>query len=88
MVTGAKPDTNFSHYTGLDALIEAARTELDPELQMLLWKQAQLKLLIDAASYPLYIKQLIYARRADVDYGYELLSCLNLYPPINELSSK
>ena len=86
VVVGKKPDTNFSHYTGIDELIEAARTELDTELQVLFWKQAQLKLLIDMASYPLYIKQFVYARKPYVDYGYELKSTLALYPQINELT--
>jgi peptide/nickel transport system substrate-binding protein len=98
VVTGAKPDTNFSHIGGVDAdgdgqvdsidsLIEAARTELDPAKQIQLWKEAQVKILEWNAAYPLYIKKFVFARKPYVDYGYTLLSSLNLYPPINELTS-
>jgi len=86
VVTGAKPDTNFSHYTGIDCLIESARVELNPTIQAMLWKTAALKLLEDVASYPLYILQFVFARRSVVDYGYELQSTLALYPQINELT--
>ncbi|MCP3888876.1 MAG: hypothetical protein GY702_08360, partial [Desulfobulbaceae bacterium] len=40
VVTGKKPDTNFSHYNGIDHLIEAARFEVDPIKQITLWHQA------------------------------------------------
>ncbi len=86
VVTGSKPDTNFSHYTGIDWLIEAARTELNPTIQAMLWKTAQLKLLEDVASYPLYILKFVFARNSKVDYGYKLKSTLALYPQINELT--
>lgn len=41
VVSGAKPDTNFSHYDRVDRLIEAARQEIDPEQQTQLstWKR-------------------------------------------------
>ena len=97
VVTGKKPDTNFSHLGGVDAdgdgkidsiddLIEAARVELDPEKQISLWKEACRRILELVAAYPLYIKQFVYARSPKVDYGYELKSSLALYPPINELT--
>jgi len=88
VVTGKKPDTNFSHYTAIDGLIEAARTELNKDKQISLWKQAQLMILADQASYPLYIKQFVFARKPSVNYGYALHSTLALYPQINELTSK
>jgi len=98
VVTGKKPDTNFSHLGGVDAdgdgvvdsiddLIEAARVELDPEAQIGLWKEACRKILELAAAYPLYIKKFVYARSPKVDYGYELKSTLALYPQVNELTS-
>ena len=52
VVTGASPDTNFSHYAAIDRLIESARTARDPADQVRFWKQAQVKLLSDAAAYP------------------------------------
>ncbi len=84
VVTGAKPDTNFSHYTGIDDLIEQARVELDPDKQIELWKQAQIKLLEDMVSYPLQYQNQVTARRDYVDYGHELKSVLALYPQITE----
>ncbi len=86
VVVGSKPDTNFSHVTSIDGLIEAARSELDHDRQVALWKEAQLKLLEEVASYPLYVLKFVFARSAKVDYGYVLKSSLALYPPINELT--
>ena len=86
VVTGKKPDTNFSHTTDIDGLIEAARYALDPDCQTYIWKQAQLRLLKEVASYPLYILKFVFARSEKVDYGYELKSSLALYPQINELT--
>lgn len=86
VVTGAKPDTNFSHVTAVDGLIEAARYELDPARQAELWKEAQVKLLEELASYPLYVLKFVFARSEKVDYGYELKSSLALYPQVTELT--
>ena len=88
VVTGAKPDTNFSHSKSADFLIEMARYELDPVRQAAMWKQAQLTLLHEVASYPLYVLKFVFARSAKVNYGYELKSTLALYPQINELTTK
>jgi len=88
VVTGAKPDTNFSHYTGIDWLIESARGELNSTIQSMMWQVAQLKLLDDVASYPLYILQFVFARNQSVNYGYDLKSTLALYPQINEKTHK
>ncbi len=87
VVVGTKPDTNFSHVTDIDCLIEAARYELNTTKQICLWKQAQIRLLEEVASYPLYILKFVFCRTKAVDYGYELQSSLALYPPINELTS-
>ncbi|MGC9529430.1 MAG: ABC transporter substrate-binding protein [Candidatus Bipolaricaulaceae bacterium] len=87
VVSGAKPDTNFSHTTDLDGLIEAGRYALDPDCQVYIWQQAQLQLLRELASYPLYISQFVFARSDRLDYGYELHSSLALYPQITELTT-
>ncbi len=84
VVTGKHPDTNFSHYTKIDKLIEQARTELDPEKQVELWKQAQIQILKDMVAYPLQYQNQVTARRDYVDYGHELKSVLALYPQITE----
>jgi peptide/nickel transport system substrate-binding protein len=84
VVTGAKPDTNFSHYTEIDDLIEQARLETDPDAQAELWKEAQIKIMEDAAAYPLFILKFVFGRAEYVDYGYDLRSTLALYPQITE----
>jgi peptide/nickel transport system substrate-binding protein len=84
VVTGAKPDTNFSHYDQIDGLIEQARAETDPDAQAELWKEAQIQILEDAVAYPLFILQFVFGRAEYVDYGYDLQSTLALYPQITE----
>jgi peptide/nickel transport system substrate-binding protein len=84
VVTGAKPDTNFSHYDQIDDLIEGARATTDPDEQIQMWKEAQIKILEDAVAYPLHYQQQVYARSEAVDYGHELVSVLALYPQITE----
>jgi len=84
VVTGAKPDTNFSHYDELDSMIEAARVELNPDKQVEMWKEAQIKLLEDMVTYPLQYQNQVTARHTYVDYGHELISSLALYPQITE----
>jgi peptide/nickel transport system substrate-binding protein len=84
VVTGAHPDTNFSHYRKIDRLIEAARIEIDPEKQINLWKQAQIRILDDMAAYPIMYTIQCYARRANVDYGHTLVSTMALYPQFTE----
>jgi len=84
VVTGAKPDTNFSHYDQIDDLIEAARKEINPDKQIELWKQAQIKILEDMVAYPLRIGGQIFARDPAVDYGHEMIGSFALYPQITE----
>lgn len=84
VVTGASPDTNFSHYDQIDPLIEAARTAREPAAQVRFWKQAQIKLLDDAVAYPLHYVNLVYGRRTNVDYGHPLKAAMALYPQFNE----
>jgi peptide/nickel transport system substrate-binding protein len=87
VVEGSSPITNFSHYSGVDDLIEQARAETDPAAQEELWKQANIQIQKDVAAIPLYMQNLVYARMPGVDYGHELVSSLALYPQITELTT-
>jgi peptide/nickel transport system substrate-binding protein len=80
VVTGKKPDTNFSHYGSVDAdgdgkidsvddLIERARWEVDSKKQIALWKEAQIKILKDVAVVPIIRQKWIMAMRSYVDLG-------------------
>lgn len=84
VVTGANPDTNFSCYDKVDNLIEAARTEVDPEKQIRLWVQAQIRILNDVAAYPVMTTNQCYLRRSTVDYGHPLVATMALYPQFTE----
>ncbi len=84
VVTGKKPDTNFSHYDRIDKLIEAARLEIDPEAQINLWIQAQIRILNDMAAYPVLFTKQVYMRKNCVDYGHPLISTMALYPQFTE----
>ncbi len=84
VVTGAKPDTNFSHYDKIDDLIVGARGALDPVEQVQLWKDAQVMILEDMVAFPIQYQSQVYARSAAVDFGHELKSVLALYPGIDE----
>jgi peptide/nickel transport system substrate-binding protein len=84
VVTGEKPDTNFSHVDTIDDLIESARVATTAEEQIQIWKDAQIVLLEDMYSYPLHFQQQVYARSEGVDYGHDLVSVLALYPGITE----
>jgi len=97
VVTGKKPNTNFSHIGAADAdgdgkvdsidyLVEAAREMLDAQGQRALWQEAQFKLLDWCVAYPLFIKRFTFARQKYVDWGYDLKSTLILSPQINELT--
>ena len=84
VVTGACPDTNFSHYDKIDRLIEAARLEIDPIQQVNLWGQAQIRILDDMAAYPIMYTNQCYARRDYVDFGHPLVTTMALYPQFTE----
>ena len=84
VLSGTNPDTNFSHYDKVDALIEAARLEIDPERQIQLWVQAQIRILDDMAAFPIMFTKQCYARNASVDYGHPLVSTMALYPQFTE----
>ncbi len=87
VVTGASPDTNFSHIDILDDAIEGARVETDPEAQIQMWKDAQVTILEDMYAYPLQFQQQVYARSNAVDYGHDLVSVLALYTGIDETTT-
>jgi peptide/nickel transport system substrate-binding protein len=84
VVSGAKPDTNFSHYDKVDGLIEAARVEIDPQRQTQLWEQAQIRILDEMVAYPIMYTKQCYARSSRVDYGHRLESTMALYPQFTE----
>jgi peptide/nickel transport system substrate-binding protein len=86
VVTGKKPVTNFSHYKGLDELIEKARTATGAE-QDKLWREAQFKLLDEGINYPMYVLKFVFARNDRVDWGFEQKAVLALYTQINEQTS-
>ncbi len=87
VVTGASPITNFSHYAGIDDLIEQARAETDAEAQAELWRQANIQIQTDIAAIPLHFQNQVYARTQNVDWGHELVSVLALYPGIDETTT-
>jgi len=84
IITGKKPDTNFTQYSKIDKLIEQARFETDAAKQVTLWKDAEVQLLQDMIVYPIQYQNQVYARSKAVDYGHELKSVLALYPGITE----
>lgn len=86
VVTGEKPDTNFSHKEDIDHLIEQARFETDSKKQEALWKQAQLSLLKDVACSTFCINRLTCARTDTFDWGHSVKASVALYPQITETS--
>jgi peptide/nickel transport system substrate-binding protein len=84
VVTGKNPNTNFSHYQAVDAEIEDARSEPNAARQEALWKDAQIRILRDAAAYPIMYAHQVYARSSRLEYGHDLRSQVQLYPGIDE----
>lgn len=84
VVTGRKMATNFSNYTGIDHLIEQARSERITSRQIKLWEYAQIKLLEDMVVYPLHYRKQTYVRKTWVDFGHPLKNTAALYPQITE----
>lgn len=95
--TGKRPITNFSHVGAVDAdgdgkvdsvddIIEAARDELDSKRQSEIWKGAARKLLDWCSSYPLFVKQWTFARRDNVNWGYDLDTVIHNCPVVDELA--
>lgn len=100
VVTGARPNTNFSHIgavdlngdgqvDSIDDLIEGARMAGDDrDRQIQLWKEAQERILEWMVAYPLYSPLTTAAWNPNVELGYELRSVMSLHPPITELTDK
>jgi peptide/nickel transport system substrate-binding protein len=76
--------TNFSHYTAIDDLLDTARKETDPDAQVKLWKDAQLKILEDAVAYSFYTLKFAFAKKPWLDLGYDLKSTMQLGVPIRK----
>ena len=76
--------TNFSHCDQADAQIDAARVSTNVEEQRRLWAEAQKILLDNVCGVPLLETLLVFARRDNVDYGYELKGSMSLGPLITE----
>jgi peptide/nickel transport system substrate-binding protein len=92
VVTGKKPDTNFSHYGAVDAdgdgkidsiddLIEEARWELNPDRQIELWKEAQIRLLENMAVLPIIRLRYVFPMKSYVDLGIPLEWIWTVYYP-------
>ncbi len=96
VVSGKKPDTNFSHYGLVDAngdgkidtidqLIDQARWELDSKKQDQLWKEAQIQVLKDVAALPVIRLKYDFPMKSYVDLGYPLEFLWETYSvPITE----
>lgn len=76
--------TNFAHCKVADAEIEAARTEVDAAKQKALWSAAQRKINDEVCAVALTESFSVWARRANVDYGYVPEGFLNLGPLLTE----
>lgn len=78
--------TNFSHCAMADADIDAARIEQDPAKQLAYWAAAQRKLIENVCGIPLHEQLIIWARKSNVDYGYDYKANMHLGPNITELT--
>ncbi len=76
--------TNFSHCDVADAEINAARSETDTAKQMEFWKVAQQKILEQSFSVPIFEQLIVWARTANLDYGFEMKDSLSNGPIITE----
>ncbi|SHG15621.1 peptide/nickel transport system substrate-binding protein [Desulfacinum infernum DSM 9756] len=92
VVSGKKPDTNFSHYGTVDAdgdgtidtidqLIEQARWELDAQKQADLWRKAQIQLLSDVSHLPVIRLKYAFPMKSYVDLGHPLEYSWQTYSP-------
>jgi peptide/nickel transport system substrate-binding protein len=76
--------TNFSHCDQADAQIDAARVSTNADEQKRLWAEAQRILVENVCGVPLIETLLVFARRDNVDYGYQLRGSMSLGPVITE----
>ena len=92
VVSGSKPDTNFSHYGAvadyedgkvhsIDKLIEEARWTLDAKKQIELWKKAQIQVLKDVAAIPIIRLKYVFPMKSYVDLGHPLEWSWETYSP-------
>jgi peptide/nickel transport system substrate-binding protein len=81
VVTGKRPDTNFSHFAGIDDLIEKARWELDSAKQNALWREAQIKVLREVAAVPIIRLMYNFPVKSSVDLGHPLEWSWQTYSP-------
>ncbi len=84
VVTGKTPQTNFSHYSGIDKILDDALGTIEPLRQISMWQQSQIKLLNDVVVFPLFDINQLYVRRDYVDYHHPLRSSLCDYPQFTE----
>lgn len=77
---------NFSHCDVADEEIEKARSETDSEAQKQLWASAQKKIIEHICAVPLYEQLIAYARRDNVEWGYDLQAGMHLGPTVSELT--
>jgi peptide/nickel transport system substrate-binding protein len=80
--------TNFSHCAVADAEIDAARVATDPAKQKELWIAAQRKILDEVCAAVLFEQLQVWARKANVDYGYKFEGAIHLGPVITEQTTK
>lgn len=78
--------TNFTNYN-VDELRDQARSEIDPDRQVEIWKEAMIELGANFVATGLLYNNQVYARLEGVDYGHELVSMVQLYPGINETTT-
>jgi peptide/nickel transport system substrate-binding protein len=76
--------TNFSHCDQADGQIDAARVSTDVEEQKRLWAEAQRILVQNVCGVPLIETLLVFARRDNLNYGYQLRGSMSLGPLITE----
>lgn len=92
VVSGSKPDTNFSHYGAvadfedgkvhsIDKLIEEARWTLDAKKQIELWQKAQIQILKDVAAVPIIRLKYVFPMKSYVDLGHPLEWSWETYSP-------
>jgi len=78
--------TNFSHCDQADSQIDAARVSTNLDEQKRLWAEAQRMLVQNVCGVPLIETLLVFARRDNLDYGYQLRGSMSLGPLITEAS--
>ncbi|SMF36780.1 peptide/nickel transport system substrate-binding protein [Tistlia consotensis] len=84
ITAGSKPDTNFSHYSGVDGLIAEAKATTDARKQAELWKRASVQILEDLPAIPVFQGRVAMGVRDTVDLGYDLDANLAFFIPITE----